>query len=332
VTVASDVPPPDVVSGPSVSASATGLLAFAIGRPTSRLTWYDRAGRPLGSTRALAELRSPAMSSDERFVAAQRLEAGRNQLWQLDVDLGVTSRITEGDSTGQLAVWSPDGSRLAYSSDRSGSLDLYVRSTVTSHDEGLLLNGSQRLRAFDWSRDGRFLVYGLQRGSSRTDLWLLPMTGENRTPVPFLESSFDEIQAKVSPDSRWLAYASNESGTLEVYVQTFPQPGRKRRVSTNGGAQPDWRGDGRELYYLAPDGQLMVVPVELGGHVGIGVPHPLFQIELPAPLDAYRNYYVVSSDGQRFLVDSIQQSGGAIEVVEHWRSLLRTVSRPAGGA
>jgi DNA-binding winged helix-turn-helix (wHTH) protein/Tol biopolymer transport system component len=332
VNIAPDVPPADVVSGPSVTASASGLLAFENGRPNSRLTWYDRTGRPLGSTRALAELRSPAMSADGRFVAAQRLEAGRNQLWLLDVDLGVTSRITEGDATGQLAVWSPEGERLAYSSDRLGSLDLYLRSTATGREEPLLKDGSRRLRAFDWSGDGRFLVYGLQKGSSRTDLWLLPMRGDDRKPVPFLESSFDEIQARVSPDSRWLAYASNESGALEVYLQTFPQPGQKRRVSTNGGAQPAWRGDGRELYYLAPDGRLMAVPVELGDRPRIGVPQPLFQIELPAPLDAYRNYYVVSRDGQRFLIDSIQQSGGAIEVVEHWRSLPRWIERAGGGA
>ncbi len=320
--IATDVSPPDLMEGPQVSASATGLLGFSSGRTGSRLTWYDRGGRPLGSSRALVDLRSPALSADERSVVAHRMEAGQSQLWLLDLNRGVTSRITEGDVGGQSAVWSPDGQSIAYSSERKGSPDLYVRSMVTGKDEDLLVGTSQVERAFDWSPDGRYLVYGTTEPSERSDLWLLPMTGERR-PVPYLTGSFNETQAAVSPDSRWLAYTSDESGELDVYVQSFPEPGRKLRVSLDGGAQPHWRADGRELFFLAPDGQMMAARVTDGATLRIGVPAPLFQTEIPGALDSYRNCYVVTADGARFLIDSVIPGSAAIEAVQNWRALVR---------
>ena len=320
--IAADVAPPDLMAGPQVSASHTELLAFASGRLGSQLTWYDRAGRPLGSTRALVDLRSPALSSDERFVAAHRLEGNRSQLWLLELDRGVTSRVTEGDANGQSAVWSPDGQLLAYSSERTGALDLYVRSMATGKDEDLLVGTWQAERAFDWSPDGRYLVYGELEPSGRSDLWLMPMTGD-RKPVSYLTSSFDETQAAVSPDSRWLAYTSDESGDWEVYVQSFPEPGRKQRVSVEGGAQPRWRADGGELFFLARDGRLMTARVANRAAMSIDVPVPLFQTQLPGALDSYRNYYVATADGERFLIDSVIPGSAAIEAVQNWRTLLR---------
>jgi len=320
--VAADVSPPDLLSGPQVSASATGLLGLASGRTGSRLTWYDRAGRLLGSGRALVDLRNPALSADERSVVAERMEAGRSHLWLLDLDRGVTSRITEGDASGQSAVWAPDGQSIAYSSVRRGSLDLYLRSMVTGKDEDVLVGAAQAERAFDWSPDGRYLVYGTTASSGRSDLWLLPMTGERR-PVAYLDGTFNEMQAAVSPDSRWLAYTSDESGEWDVYVQSFPEPGRKLRVSVAGGAQPRWRSDGGELFFLAPDGRVMAAPVADRATMRLGVPVPLFQVELPGALDSYRNYYVVTSDGARFLIDSVIQGSAAIEAVQNWRAILR---------
>lgn len=319
--ISADASPPDLLAGPQVSASATGLLGFSSGRTGSRLTWFDRGGRLLGSGRALVDLRSPSLSADERFVAAHRMEAGRSELWLLEVDRGVTSRVTEGDAGGQAAVWSPDGLSLAYASDRRGSLDLYVRSMLTGRDEDLLVGTAPAERPFDWSRDGRYLVYGTTARSERADLWLLPMTGD-REPVPYLTGPFNETQAAVSPDSRWLAYTSDESGGWEVYVQSFPEPGRKLRVSVEGGAQPRWRADGDELFFLAPDGRMMVARVTDGATMRVGVPTPLFQTELPGALDSYRNYFVVASDGARFLVDSVIPGSAAIESVQNWQALL----------
>jgi len=319
--IAADVSPPDLLAGPQVSASATGLLGFSSGRTGSRLTWFDRGGRLLGSSRALVDLRSPALSADEQFVVAHRMEAGRSELWLLELDRGVTSRVTEGDNGGQAAVWSPDGLSLAYASDRRGSLDLYVRSMVTGRDEELLVGTASAERPFDWSRDGRYLVYGTTAPSERADLWLLPMTGD-REPVPYLTGPFNETQAAVSPDSRWLAYTSDESGGWEVYVQSFPEPGRKLRVSVEGGAQPRWRADGEELFFLAPDGRMMVARVTNRATLRVGVPTALFQTELPGALDSYRNYFVVTADGARFLIDSVIPGSAAIESVQNWRALL----------
>jgi len=320
--IAADVSPPDLLVGPQVSASATGLLAFASGRLGSRLTWYDRAGRPLGSGRALVDLRSPALSADDRFVVAHRLEAGRSQLWLLDLDRGVTSRVTEGDASGQSAVWSPDGQSLAYSSERRGTLDIYLRSMVTGKDEDLLVGTTPAERAFDWSPDGRYLVYGTTESSGRSDLWLLPMTGDRR-PSAYITGPYNETQAAISPDGRWLAYTSDESGDWDVYVQSFPEPGRKLRVSIDGGAQSRWRADGGELFFLAPDGRLMAARVTDRTTMQIGVPVPLFQTELPGALDSYRNYFVATSDGERFLIDSVIPGSAAIEAVQNWRALLR---------
>ena len=148
------------------------------------------------------------------------------------------------------------------------------------------------------------------------------MTGD-RKPVSYLTSSFDETQAAVSPDSRWLAYTSDESGDWEVYVQSFPEPGRKQRVSVEGGAQPRWRADGGDVLFLAPDGRLMTARVANRAAMSIDVPVPLFQTQLPGALDSYRNYYVATADGERFLIDSVIPGSAAIEAVQNWRTLLR---------
>lgn len=147
------------------------------------------------------------------------------------------------------------------------------------------------------------------------------MTGD-RTPAPYATTPFNETQAQVAPNNRWLAYASDESGAWEVYLQRFPETGEKHRMSTEGGAQPSWRADGRELFYLAPDGRLMAVAIEEGSTLEVGVPVPLFQTSVPGALDTFRNYYVATSDGQRFLVDSVAQGDSAIALLQHWTSGL----------
>jgi hypothetical protein len=143
-----------------------------------------------------------------------------------------------------------------------------------------------------------------------------------RQPIPFLQSPFNEMHGQVSPDGRWIAYASDESGTWEVYVQTFPAPGAKRTISVGGGAEPYWRRDGRELFYLAPDGTLMAVPVKNHGDAfEVGRALPLFQARIPADIITFRNHYAPSGDGQRFLVDSADDHE-PISVVVNWTALL----------
>ena len=159
-------------------------------------------------------------------------------------------------------IWSPDGSQLVFRSTRKGSYDLFQKPASGTVDEQPLLITPENETPLDWSQDGRFLLYSTQNPKTASDIWALPMMGE-RKPFAVLQSTFDEIQGQFSPDGRWLAYASNESGRYEIYVRTFPEAGGKWQVSAAGGMQPRWRRDGRELFYVAPDTRLMAVPLRL---------------------------------------------------------------------
>jgi hypothetical protein len=162
----------------------------------------------------------------------------------------------------------------------------------------------------------------LELSRTKLDLWTLAVA--DRQPSPFLQTQFNEMHAQVSPDGRWVAYASDESGAWEVYVQTFPTPGAKRTISVGGGAEPQWRRDGRELYYLAPDGKLMAAAVSIRDDVfDAGRPVTLFQAHIPADIITFRNHYAPSRDGQRFLIDSADDNE-PINVVVNRTALLST--------
>ena len=175
----------------------------------------------------------------------------------------------------------------------------------------------------DWSNDGKYIVYMKRGEKTASDLWLLPLSGD-RQPKPYLTTPFSEDWGKVSPDGRWLAYQSNESGRDEIYVQAFPEPGRKVVVSKGGGTHPRWRRNGRELYYVAPDDKLMAVPVEPGANFGTGTPVPLFEV---GSYGRRNNRYVydVSADGQKILLLRPLEDATTrpLTVVQHWTALLK---------
>src|SRR5439155_26117796 len=161
---------------------------------------------------------------------------------------------------GSVPIWSPDGAHIAFTSGRtSGVDDIFVRSTADRSDD-LLLQTHATKHVHSWTPDGRYLVYVSTNPRQKLDLWLLPMFGD-RQPIPFLQTAFNEKQAQVSPDGRWIAYVSDESGAWEVYIQSFPVPGGRRTISVGGGTEPQWRRDGKELFYLAADHMLMAVDV-----------------------------------------------------------------------
>lgn len=174
--------------------------------------------------------------------------------------------------------------------------------------------------AHGWSRDGRFLVYATVNETS-WDLWLLPLL-ENGKPTPLIRTPSNEFQAQISPDGKWLAYASDETGSLEIYVDTFPTPERRRQISTNGGSEPQWRGDGRELFYLSTDGKLMSVDVRIGEAFESGEPRQLFQARVSG-ID--RNHYVAARDGSRFLISTLPEPTAPvpITVVVNWTNLIQ---------
>lgn len=296
IPLAGDIALPTVRNGAVISA-APGLIAFGGGIVGGRLVWLDRTGKVAEETTA-TDLHSPALLGprDEAVVEGEGV-------WLVDLTRGTKTRLV---IDGNTPVPSPDGTRVVFNAARANGVnDLYLTSVAGSgRDELLLATGENKLPN-DWTRDGRFLVFASRNAQTGRDLWLLPLDG-TRQPKPFSTEPGNQIQAQVSPDGRWIAYASNESGSWQVYVQAFPEGGGKRAISPAGGAKPQWRADGRELFYLAPDRTFMAAPVSAAGEVER--PRPLFQAPVVADLSTYRSQYAVTPDGQRFLFDAAEPS------------------------
>jgi DNA-binding winged helix-turn-helix (wHTH) protein/Tol biopolymer transport system component len=301
----------------TISASRNGILTFGGSTVMGRLTWFTREGRSVGTIDSPSPLHNPTISPDGRYVAADA-SGSDTSIWLVDLERGTPTRFSDG----VLPVWGPRGSDIVFTSRRvGGSADLVHRSILGgSSNESLLLRTPEMKIGGNWTDDSRYIVYTGSNPQTKLDLWTLSVA--DRKPVPFLQTSFNEMHGQASPDGQWLAYASDESGTWQVYVQTFPEPGAKRTISVGGGAEPQWRRDGRELYYLAPDGTLMTVAVSPSGDVfQAGRPVPLFQTRIPADIIAFRNHYAPSRDGQRFLVDAADDNE-PINVVVNWTALL----------
>ena len=182
-------------------------------------------------------------------------------MWLLDVTRKTTARLTATPFHNSAPHWSPDGSRILFASSRDGQNALYVTDTGGMKQEGLLPKSDWGKGPSSWSADGRFIVYQDDHPKTLMDLWVLPLVGD-RKPFPFLQTQFSEAEGALSPDGQWMAYSSDESGQLEVYLRSFPSAENKSQVSTNGGRKPQWRGDGKELFYL--DGDRNLVSVDVG--------------------------------------------------------------------
>ena len=256
-------------------------------------------------------------------------QSGNSDVWVADMEHGGTeTRLTFDASSNQYPTWSPDGSRVAFGSNRKGTSGLYLRASNGIGQDELLLESTDAKFPTDWSRDGRFLVFYQRDAKTNEDLWALPLAGE-RKPIPLLRTDYRETQGQLSPDSRWLAYSSNESGNLQVYVQPFapgwdkPMTG-KWQISTTGGVQPRWRGDGKELFYAALDRKLMAVEVRATAQgFDRGTPQALF--ELRATVGGgnadLATSYAPSADGKRFLMTVAQGALGEtppLTVVVNW--------------
>jgi Tol biopolymer transport system component len=256
----------------------------------------------LGTVDAPVALRNPSFLPNQRgFLAASNGDAEHKGLWTFDVDRTALTRVA---TEGMRPFASPDGRQIVFTSDRnSGVADMYVRPIAgRDGDQRLLLTTSDNKFICDWSPDGRYIVYGSTHTRTRSNLWLLPLF-DDRQPRPYLQTPSNEICGQVSPDGHWLAYASDETGTWEVYVQAFPEPGSKQTISAGGGVEPHWRGDGRELFYLAGERNVTGVAVTPGLMLGIGARTTLFRAPL-ASFDPYLNRYAVTADGQRFVIHS----------------------------
>ena len=283
----------------------------------------------------ISAISSFALSPDGKRVVSERtVRDNKSDLWISDLEHGTESRFTFDAARNSQALWSPDGSKVAFSSNRddlSGD-NLYQRaSNGTSQDE-LLLKTDRVAAPLDWTHDGRFLIF-----RKAQDLWALPLGAESKTrdkkPFPLIESEFNKGQAQVSPDSRWLAYTSTESGRPEVYVIPFSTESTnaavgKWAISTAGGSAPRWRGDSKELFYLTPDRMLMSVEVKTSPQgFDRGVPQALFaaQSDIP-PADISMHIYSISADGKRFLIRTaagVREEQPPLTVVVNWLAAVK---------
>ena len=310
------------------SVSASGLIAY--GEPSRRqLTWVDRSGMTQGTVgEPDPTFLEPRVSPDSQRVAVARTVRGSGTgLWLLD--RARTTRVTF-EAYAACPVWSPDGTRIAFWSPRNGPGDIYQTLASGAGEEERLVASDQGKYPTSWSADGRFLLYHSLDPQMNADLWVVPMVGD-RTPSLFLRTPFREAYGAFSPDGRWVAYHSNESGRQEVYVRPFVPPGTggadagapggRVQVSTAGGVFPLWKPDGKELYYLNPEGAMMAAPVSVtGSTLEPGAPVVLFHTRIVGGgVDAQqRRQYDVAPDG-RFLINMVSAAAAPITLIQNWQ-------------
>jgi serine/threonine protein kinase len=319
----------------AASASANGVLFYLSNLVRdNQLTWFDRSGKVLGTVGPHGLQTGLSLSPDDKVAAIGRNFSGSDsELWLEDLVRGGATAFTFDPTHGRVVVWSPDGTQIIFASNDG---KLYRKDANGGGREEPLLAGGNRKFPSDWSRDGRFLLYTDIDPTTGADLWVLPdpsgKSGDSK-PFPFLQTQFMESQAQFSPDGRWIAYASNKSGQGEIYVRPFSgQPSGSAgewKISTDGGREPRWSPDGKELFYLElqPSGhfkdQLMVVPVQASGaDFQVGAPKPLFEFVYPGVVPQYNAFgYAVAAGGQRFLVNpSVNPITTTLNVIVNWEA------------
>jgi hypothetical protein len=319
----------DGSSRSAVSVATAGLVTYRTGARSQRqLTWFDRSGLARGTVGDPdATFARPRVSRDGRRVAVARTVQGNTDVWLLD---GVrASRLTFDAAVDSYPVWSPDGSRIAFSSNRTGQLDLYQMLTLGGVEERLIAASDQVRVPYSWSVDGR-LLYSSVASQGNVDLWIVPMAGE-RTPWAFAKTPFRESYGVFSSDGRWVAYQSNETGRPEVYVRPVVPPGAvgtaaaaggQWQVSTAGGGFPAWRPDGKELYYLNPAGVMMAASITVTGTtLAPGAPVVLFPTRVSGGgVDRQQGReYDVGPDG-RFLINiELDSDAPPITLLMNWK-------------
>lgn len=354
-----------LVTGPNSSAALTrtanftvsqgGVLAFKTAGATAggtdeqrSLVWYDRAGVLVGGVSATGMYAGMDLSPDGRRFAVHRHEGTGGDLWSYDLAQGRMQRLTfDTTQENSSPVWSPDGQRIAFASNRNNRWGLFVKTADGTGAEELIIESPEPKAAMDWSPDGKLLLYW-QAGQGG-NVWMVPLEGD-RKAVAVLQSQFVEVFPQVSPDGKWMAYQSNETGRVEVYVKQFPEGPAKWQVSTEGGAYPRWRADGKELYFVqAPDVMAAAITVT-GSSLEAGVPRSLFTLGANPSVAAHGTAYhrfAVSADGTRFLFSQLAAgtatggladtiatladgggttagSAGNVSVILNWPTLLQS--------
>jgi Tol biopolymer transport system component len=317
----------DATNRAMFSASDSGTLLYQTGDMSGKwsLQWFGRDGKQSGSLAQPDNYLWPLLSADGKRLAVVIFSGaqGTGDIWILDLAAGIRTRLTFGPGLQSIPTWSPDGKTIFYASNRKGPYHIYAKPADGSGPERAILETSNMSESpEDISPDGRFLVYGqrsLSPQQTSEELWILPLSGDGK-PSPVVRTTFN-AQAAVSPDGKWLAYDSSESGRKEVYVTAFPGGGPKWQVSTNSGFGARWRRDSKELFFLEQGGNLMAVDASTsGGSFRFGSPHFLFHINANqnGPFDP-------SADGKKFLVNGTDQKAGSepATLVLNWPAEIR---------
>jgi serine/threonine protein kinase len=312
------------------SVSQTGVLVFlSSDSPGTQLAWVDRGGKQLAAVGTTAVDNGLRLSPNGKQLAVSRLDpqTASADIWLIDLARNTPSRFTFDPANEIAPVWSPDGSRIVFASNRDGVAHIYQKMANGTGNDEVLFKATDPTGPHDWSPDGKFILFGVLSPKTNVDIWLLPLFGDQK-PASFIQTEFTETQGRFSPDERWVAYTSNESGSYQVYVRSFPTSGGKWQVSTGGGAQPQWRHDGKELFYLAPDRNVMAVEVNGTGPTFVpGVPKPLFEARFSTlfPGGPGATYYAVTDNGQRFLVNTLAGDSALVPftVVLNWTAGLK---------
>jgi Tol biopolymer transport system component len=301
-------------------------LAYGPGvRLETALQWRDRTGAPVGAVLARGALRSPRLAPDGRRLAVTMIEPRSTSpdIWLLDLVRSTFTRVTSDPATDWFPVWAQRGDRVLFGSARLRATTVFEKDLSSAGSETPVIPIEVARYPVDTTADGAVVF---QTGSSDGyDLEFINRPTVS-TPAPLIATPFNEVQGRVSPNNRWIAYASDESGRFEVHVRSFPSATGQWTISPSGGMQPEWRSDGRELFYVSRDRKLMVVPVTTDGDAfSAGVPRPLFEVDLPEPSAPYPGDYAVSADGERFLVNTIveQEDQSSLTIVLNWAGTRR---------
>ena len=294
----------------SVAENGTIVYSPTVGAALSALTWLDRAGKELGRVGDAGVIANPSLSPDGTRLAMDVADAKATNvnIWISDLKQGTNSRFTFDTAEDVGGVWSRDGSLIAYRSLQSSDTNILVKQAQGLQPAKAIVSVKESARATDdldansWSLDDKQLLCTLQPSVGGSQLVLIPTAGGKITP--FLATKSSETNGQISPDGKWVAYSSNESGDWEIYVTTFPTAAGKWQVSRGGGTEPRWRGDGKEIFYIGTANTFTAVPVTSGGTFATGNPTPLFRTQFRAQVSSTDLFsYDVTKDGQRFVVN-----------------------------
>jgi serine/threonine protein kinase len=309
------------------SASEAGDIVYGE-RPqfAGELHWFGRNGEPLGAAAPIADYLDFDLSPDGQTVAVSRVDTDQSMadVWTIDLQRQVATRITSDPMNDASVVWSPDGRELAFRSNRRGNADLYrMRSNAASGEEIWMRAGSN-LIVTDWSGANGRIIFTNTNATSGFDIWSWDPATQTKPEIA-IRTRLNAIQGRLSPNGRWLAYASDESGQWQIYVQPFPPTGEKKQISAAGGVEPRWRGDGAELFFLDATQKLMSVLVPGGNAFAAAVPTPMFQTRVPLTDNVYRTNYAVTKDGRRFLVNvrQVDAMAAPLTMIINWPGLVR---------